>query len=119
MKDSDIFERRLKKHHDELRWLYMELYDNDAMFAELCDQMYAYHLARNQKMKMLAQKREKNPAWFRRKDMLGMMLYIDNFAGTIQGLQKKLSYLEYLFYDFKGEEIDMKEETEMITVSNK
>lgn len=94
MKDSDIFEKRLKKHHDELRWLYMELYDNDAMFAELCDQMYAYHLARNQKMKMLDQKREKNPAWFRRKDMLGMMLYIDNFAGTIQGLQKKLSYLE-------------------------
>lgn len=32
---------------------------------------------------------------------------------------QKLSYLEYLFYDFKGEEIDMKEETEMITVSNK
>lgn len=94
MKDSDIFEKRLKKHHDELRWLYMELYDNDAMFAELCDQMYAYHLARNQKMKMLDQKREKNPEWFRRKDMLGMMLYIDNFAGTIQGLQKKLSYLE-------------------------
>lgn len=32
---------------------------------------------------------------------------------------QKLSYLEYLFYDFKGEEIDMKEETEMITVNNK
>lgn len=94
MKDSTIFEKRLQKHHDELRWLYMELYENDSMFAELCDQMYTYYLARDQKMKALDQKREKDPAWFRRKDMLGMMLYIDNFAGTIQGLQEKLSYLE-------------------------
>lgn len=94
MNASEIFEKRLKKHHDELRWLYMELYENDSMFAELCDQMYAYYLARDQKMKDLDQKREKDPAWFRKKDMLGMMLYIDNFAGTIQGLQEKLSYLE-------------------------
>ena len=94
MKTSEIFEKRLQRHHDELRWLYMELYENDSMFAELCGQMYEYYLARSQKMKALDQKREKNPAWFRGKDMLGMMLYIDNFAGTIQGLQKKLPYLE-------------------------
>ena len=30
-KESD-FEKRLKKHHDELKWLYMELYGNDDMF---------------------------------------------------------------------------------------
>ncbi len=94
MTTSDNFAKRLQKHHDELRWLYMELYDNDSMFAELCDQMHAYYLARDRKMKALDQKREKAPAWFRGKDMLGMMLYIDNFAGTIQGLQKKLPYLE-------------------------
>lgn len=94
MKTSDNFAKRLQKHHDELRWLYMELYDNDSMFAELCDQMHEYYLARDQKMKALDQKREKAPTWFRGKDMLGMMLYIDNFAGTIQGLQKKLPYLE-------------------------
>lgn len=90
----DMFDKRLKKHHDELRWLYMELYDNDAMFAELCGRMYEYYLARNQTMKALDKKREQDPRWFCRKDMLGMMLYIDNFAGTIQGLQEKLSYLE-------------------------
>lgn len=94
MKVSEEFEKRLSRHHDELRWLYMELYDNDSMFAELCDQMHEYYMARDQKIKALDQKREKDPAWFRRKDMLGMMLYIDNFAGTIKGLQKKLSYLE-------------------------
>ena len=37
-----IFAERLGRHHDELRWLYMELYGNDDMFAELCDQMKWY-----------------------------------------------------------------------------
>lgn len=30
---------RLERHHDELRWLYMELYDNSSMFAELTEKM--------------------------------------------------------------------------------
>ena len=93
MKTEKTFERRLNRHHDELRWLYMELYQNDAMFAELCDQMYAYYQARNQQLKMLDKKREADPEWFRKKDMLGMMLYIDNFAGNLQGVKEKLSYL--------------------------
>ena len=38
-KKDMIFQERLNRHHDELRWLYMELYGNDAMFAELCDQI--------------------------------------------------------------------------------
>ncbi len=94
MKTDKTFERRLNRHHDELHWLYMELYQNDAMFAELCDQMYAYYQARNQQLKMLDKKREADPEWFRKKDMLGMMLYIDNFAGNLQGVKEKLSYLE-------------------------
>ena len=39
-KDQEIFQKRLNHHHDELRWLCTELYHNDDMFAELCDQMY-------------------------------------------------------------------------------
>ena len=45
-KDQEIFQERLNHHHDELRWLYTELYHNDDMFAELCDQMYQYFTAR-------------------------------------------------------------------------
>ena len=39
-------------------------------------------------------KEKKNPDWFRQKDMLGMMLYIDNFAGNIKGVSAKLPYLK-------------------------
>ena len=38
-RDMDEFLNRLNRHMDELRWLYMELYDNGSMFAELCSQL--------------------------------------------------------------------------------
>lgn len=93
-KKDMIFQERLNRHHDELRWLYMELYGNDAMFAELCDQMYEYYKARKQKLHNRDEKRVKEADWFKKKDMLGMMLYIDNFAGNLKGVQTKLDYLK-------------------------
>ena len=89
-----IFAQRLERHHDELRWLYMELYGNDDMFAELCDQMKLYYDERNDKLKTLDAEREAEGEWYRKRDMLGMMMYIDNFAGNIKGVQEKLPYLE-------------------------
>lgn len=89
-----IFQKRMERHHDELRWLYMELYGNSSMFAELCDQMYEYYKDRSSKLHNRDVKREKNQDWFKGNDMLGMMLYIDNFAGNIKGVQEKLNYLK-------------------------
>ena len=89
-----IFAQRLERHHDELRWLYMELYGNDDMFAELCDQMKRYYDERNDKLKTLDAEREAEGEWYRKRDKLGMMMYIDNFAGNIKGVQEKLPYLE-------------------------
>ena len=93
-RNDRVFAERLGRHHDELRWLYMELYDNDDMFAELCDQMKRYYDERNEKLKTLDAEREAAGEWYRRRDMLGMMMYIDNFAGNIRGVQEKLPYLE-------------------------
>lgn len=89
-----IFTQRMEKHQDELRWLYMELYGNDAMYAELCEQMHDYYLKRSTELKKRDIKKEKNPDWFKEKEMLGMMLYIDNFAGNLKGVEKKLAYLK-------------------------
>lgn len=89
-----IFAQRMEKHQDELRWLYMELYGNDAMYAELCEQMHDYYLKRSTELKKRDIKKEKNLDWFKEKEMLGMMLYIDNFAGNLKGVEKKLAYLK-------------------------
>ena len=91
---DEIFKERLQRHHDELKWLYMELYDNDSMFAELCTNMYLFFCDRRNPLRERDKNREENPDWFRKNDMLGMMLYIDNFAGNLKGVKQNLSYLE-------------------------
>lgn len=93
-KNDSIFQHRLERHHDELRWLYMELYQNGDMFAELCSQMYEYYNCRSKKLKERDLKREKEPDWYHGKDMLGMMLYTDNFAGNMKGVKEKIPYLK-------------------------
>ena len=93
-KTDSTFQRRMQKHLDELKWLYMELYQNTDMFSELCDKMYEYYTGRSQSLKKRDGAREKNSAWYKKNDMLGMMLYIDNFAKDLKGVEKKLDYLE-------------------------
>lgn len=93
-KNDSIFQHRLERQHDELRWLYMELYQNGDMFAELCSQMYEYYNCRSKKLKERDLKREKEPDWYHGKDMLGMMLYTDNFAGNMKGVKEKIPYLK-------------------------
>jgi amylosucrase len=92
--EERIYQERLGRHHDELRWLYMELYDNDSMFAELCDRMREFYLERNKVLKASDQKRESDQNWYKQNDMLGMMFYIDNFAGNMKGVEAKLDYIE-------------------------
>ncbi len=89
-----IYQKRFEKHKDELKWLYMELYQNDSMFAELCDNMKRFYDERKKTLRTEDLKREENPDWYKKNDMLGMMFYIDNFAGNLKGVQKKLDYIE-------------------------
>lgn len=92
--NDELFQARLQKHHNELRWLYMELYENDSMFAELTARMYDFYKERNRDLKQRDAARIANPDWYRTNEMTGMMLYIDNFAGNINGVRKKLSYFK-------------------------
>ena len=93
-KAENLFQKRMERHHDELRWLYMELYQNDDMFGELCSQMYEYYTQRSKQLKKIDGNREKEPDWYKKNDILGMMMYIDNYAGNLKGVEEKLDYLE-------------------------
>ncbi len=93
-RQEEVYRRRFNRHFDELKWLYTELYGNDSMFAELCDNLHRFYEERNQDLKASDLRREENPGWYKQNDMLGMMLYIDNFAGDIKGVESRLDYLE-------------------------
>ena len=91
---DEIFQKRFERHHDELRWLYMELYGNGSMFAELCSHLKQFYLERNQDLKAIDKKREAAKDWYKQNDLLGMMFYIDNFAGNMKGVESRLDYIE-------------------------
>ncbi len=93
-RQEEVYRRRFNRHFDELKWLYTEVYGNDSMFAELCDNLHRFYEERNQDLKASDLRREENPDWYKQNDMLGMMLYIDNFAGDIKGVESRLDYLE-------------------------
>ena len=91
---SKIYRKRFDRHFEELRWLYTELYGNDSMFAELCDHMEQFYGERGEELKKLDLRREEQSGWYKQNDMLGMMFYIDNFAGNMQGVRSRLDYIE-------------------------
>lgn len=91
---EDLYRKRFERHSDELRWLYMELYDNGSMYAELCDNMERFFGERREELKELDRHREACRDWYKGNDLLGMMLYIDNFAGNMKGVESKLDYFE-------------------------
>ena len=91
---DDIFYYRMQERVDELKWLYMELYHNDSMFAELCDSIRRFYDERDPYLRDMDRVREQDPEWYKTNEMLGMMLYIENFGGTMKGVEEKLDYIE-------------------------
>ncbi len=92
--DDDIFYFRMKERVDELKWLYTEMYHNDSMFSELCDQIHEFYLDRKTGLKELDREREQDPDWYKSNDMLGMMFYIENFGKDMKGVISRLDYIE-------------------------
>ena len=60
-----VYRRRFDRHLDELRWLYMELYDNGSMFAELCDHMERFYRERGEELKKLDLRCEEQSGWYK------------------------------------------------------
>lgn len=87
------FHIRMERRVQELRQLYMQLYGSSAMFESLTEGLEAFYNSRSPRLK--ARDTEKDGTdWYKSGEMLGMMLYIDNFAGNLQGVREKLDYLE-------------------------
>ena len=92
--EKSRFHKRMSRHLDELEMLYMGLYHNSSMFAELCNQWECFYDERKSSLKESDLKREADSGWYKQNDMLGMMLYIDNFAENIKGVEDRLDYIE-------------------------
>ena len=96
--DEAIYEARLNRHIDELKWLYCELYqDNPYVMMHLNDllaELKKFYDARNEDLKTSDILREQDPKWYKRNDLTGMMMYVNAFSKTLKGLEEKLDYIQ-------------------------
>ena len=95
MTEQNGWEKRQEGFWDELKWLYFELYPGrEDQFEALCGIIRQRSEERSADLKALDAKRLADPDWYKRNDMVGMMMYTDAFAGTLKGVKKKLGYIE-------------------------
>lgn len=95
MKWKTEFRNRYECREAELRSLYEQLYPGQKEgFAYLIKRMYQNYVERPVPLRKIDRKREKDPGWYKGNDILGMMMYTDAFAGTLQGVKEKLDYVK-------------------------
>ena len=91
---ESVFHTRLETRERELRELYLGLYGDEAMYQSLVANLEIFYRERSRQLKCRDASKLRNPDWYRSGNILGMMLYIDNFAGNLRGVREKLDYLE-------------------------
>ena len=89
-----IFDSRLKAREDELRWLYMEMYQDAHAYEYFISMLQRMYKERRQELKDIDAGREVFPDWYRDKNTLGVLMYTQCFGGTLKGVKEHLDYLE-------------------------
>lgn len=88
------FNERLNSRYDELKWLYMELYDNMDSLNDLKNNLRNIYFYRNNDLKKIDREREKNPNWYKDNKFVGMTIYADLFSNDLNGIADKIDYFK-------------------------
>ena len=92
-KKKSSFDIRLEKYYDELKWLYMELYNDEEAFEYFLNMLRKSFRERKSSLRSVDARRSAHPDMHHSNKMMGMMLYTENFAGNLPGVREKLDYL--------------------------
>ncbi len=96
--EEAVYQARLNRHLDELKWLYCELYQDNPYVTmhlnDLLDGLKNFYDARTPELKVSDLAREKDPTWYKRNDLTGMMMYVNSFAKTLKRLERRLDYVQ-------------------------
>jgi len=96
----DAFMRRLRAHFGDLFAALAPLYGAQYDFFYHLESVVAtaarMWLARPARLRALDEEREGAPRWFQSERMLGGVLYVDLFAGTLDGVRARIPYFKEL-----------------------
>ena len=88
-----MIEERRKRYEKELHEKYLQLYHNEQCYEELMQMLEGAYQDRSAELRRLDGRREKEPNWYRNRNMLGMTMYPKLFAGGLKGVIEHLDYL--------------------------
>jgi amylosucrase len=98
--DLRHFYTRLGANFYAIYSLFHQLYGEREDFIEqithLIEVMARQYIERAPALEQSDMEREKDHNWFLRQEWIGMALYVDGFAGNLQGLREHLPYLQEL-----------------------
>ena len=102
--DPVDFQTRMGTHWPHLRDLLTSIYvdrpDLDVHLAALQEICTRAHQTRSDALKELDQIRLKDPHWFASEQVVGATLYVDLFAGDLNGVRDRIPYLRSLGITF-------------------
>lgn len=93
-KKTSRFDEKLAEYYDELKYLYMEIYDDETAFKYFLKMLRKAYKERKQSLRAVDARRESNPFMHHSNKMMGMMLYTENFAGDLKGVKDRLGYFK-------------------------
>ncbi len=89
------FAQRFSRYEDELKWLYNELYGTyHGAYDYFVGMLYRMWKQRPEELKKIDRAREAFPDWYKGHTLVGMLMYVNAFAGNLQGVKDKLDYVE-------------------------
>lgn len=99
-RDVDVFWLRFERYFDDLHYALHTLYGDraDAMeqFGRLFGRMVEAYAERPDPLKVLDLERQFTARWFQRTNMVGYSCYTDHFAGDLNGVRRRIDYLQEL-----------------------
>ena len=72
------------------------VYDAHTVMPQIVDAIVRIHKARSKELRHRDDQRILQPDWFQDPNAIGYVCYTDLFAGDLQGIRKKISYLKGL-----------------------
>ena len=89
------FSARLSAREAELKALFLGLYDhNEEAYGAFVEMLRRSFAERGEALRALDRQRLQNPDWYRGHELVGMLMYVSAFAGTLGGVREKLGYLQ-------------------------
>ena len=95
------FQLRFARHENELRSLYLSLYPGDThAWDYFLEMLFRCWQERPEELRRIDRIREADPDWYKGHGLVGMRMYVNAFAGTLDGVRKTTRYqnieVEYL-----------------------